>query len=193
MTRCVTVLCTERRTKGVDGTQGCSAELTLKLARHGEVRLLAEEILIILYLAALCYTVKVERGDLEHLACTLSITGRDQRCVEIVEAMLMEILVDGDGHIMTDTEDGTESVGAQTHVRVLAHVLKGLALLLHRIIGRAETVDLNLLSLNLNGLTFTLALHERSRSTDTCARGDALQHLGIELLRCHNDLNVLNR
>ena len=52
--------------------------------------------------------------------------------------------MDGDGHVVTDTEDSTESVCTQAQVSVLAHILEALTLLLHGIVARATAVELQL-------------------------------------------------
>ena len=69
--------------------------------------------------------------------------------MEIIETMLMEILMDSDCHVVTNTEYSTEGIGTKAHVTILAHVLKTLSLFLHRVVAWAETVDFNLLALNL--------------------------------------------
>ena len=179
MARRVTVLRTEGRAKGVDGTQGSSAELTLELTAHGEVGLTSEEVFVVLHLTALGHTVKVKSSHLKHRTGTLSIAGCDQRRVEVVKAMVMEILMDGDGHVMANAEDSTKSIGAQTQVSVLTHILEALSLLLHRIVAWATTVELQFGSLDLAGLSFALALDELTGSTDARTGSDALEQFLI--------------
>ena len=69
--------------------------------------------------------------------------------MEVIESMIVEILMDSDCHIVTNAEYSTEGIGTKTQVSILAHVLKTLSLLLHRVVAWAETVDFNLLTLNL--------------------------------------------
>ena len=63
--------------------------------------------------------------------------------------MVVEVLVDSDCHVVANAEDSTESIGTQTHVTILTHVLKALTLLLHRVVAWTKTIDFNLFTLNL--------------------------------------------
>ena len=105
---------TEGGTEGVDGTQGSGSELALKLSADSERSLLAEEIIGIdnLALLVLLQVVEVLGGHLEHLSGTLTVAGGNQRCMEIEEAMLVEIVMDGHRHVMTDAHHGSERIGA---------------------------------------------------------------------------------
>ena len=69
--------------------------------------------------------------------------------MEVEVAVFVEVCVYGHSHIVAYTHNGTECIGAQTQVSVLSHVLKRLALLLHRIIAAAESVYLKALALYL--------------------------------------------
>ena len=100
--------------------------------------------------------------------------------------------MDGDGHVVTDTEDSTESVCTQAQVSVLAHILEALTLLLHGIVTRATSVELQLRSLDLAGLSFALALHELTGGTDARTGSDALEQLLIHRRGVNDNLNVLN-
>ena len=93
---------------------------------------------------------------------------------------------------MTDTHHSTKGIGAQTHVGILTHSLKALALLLHGIVIATEAIDLQLGSLNLTTLTSTLAFYQSSFCTDAGTCGDLLQQFFIKFRRIDNDLDVLN-
>ena len=101
--------------------------------------------------------------------------------MEIVESMLMEVPVDGDGHVVADAEDCSESVCTQTHVPVLAHVFEALSLFLHGIVAWTETVDFDLLALDFGSLAFSLAFDERADNTDAGPCRDALQFICVHL------------
>ena len=73
--------------------------------------------------------------------------------MEIDEAMLMEIAVNGYCHVVSDAHDAAEGVCAETQMRMLAHVFEGLALFLHRVVGGAGAEELKLLALQLHCLT----------------------------------------
>ena len=101
--------------------------------------------------------------------------------MEIVESMLMEVPVDGDGHVVADAEDCSESVCTQTHVPVLAHVFEALSLFLHGIVAWTETVDFDLLALDFRCLSLSLALDKRADNTDADPCRDAFQLFCIHL------------
>ena len=193
MARSIGVFGAECRSKGIDSSKCRSTKLTLELSRDGQICLLSEEILRVVHLSFLCHLVEVECCHLEHLTGTLSVAGSDKWRIEVVEPVVMEVLVDGDSHIMPDAEHSTECIGTQTHMSELAHILEALALLLHRIIVRAETIDDNFLGLNLNGLTLALAFDESTLHTDTCTGGNTLQFLSIDGRRIDDHLQILYR
>ena len=99
--------------------------------------------------------------------------------MEVVESVFVEIAMDGYCHIVANAEHSAESIGAQTHVPVLAHILEALAFLLHRVVARTQSVDYYFLALNFRRLTLALALYQNSRHANTSTRRDALQLLGI--------------
>ena len=155
MSRSVGILGTEGRTESINGSKSCCSQFALKLSAHGKRCLLTEEIIIIDYLALiiLLKVIQVLGGHLEHVTCSLTVTGCDKRCMEIVESMLMEIGMNSHSHIVADTHHGSESIGAQAHVGMLAHILEGLPLLLHGIVITAQAQHLNIGSLHLYSLT----------------------------------------
>ena len=106
--------------------------------------------------------------------------------------MLMEIGVDGHGHVMTDTHHGTEGIGTQTHVGVLTHRLKRLSLLLHGVVVATESVDLDGLCLDLRRLSGSRRLDEFTRSTDAGTGSDLFQYLFTHLSRIDHHLYVLD-
>ena len=193
MARRVAVLCTEGRSESIDSAEGRGSKLTLELAAHGEVGLRSKEVLGVVHLSRLGDTVEVERRHLEHVARALAVAGRHDRRVEIVESMIVEVLMDGDGHVVADAEDGAKGVGAQAQMGILAHVLEALTLLLQGVGGRAKTIDLDLLTLDLAGLPLALTLHERADHAEAGSRGDALERLGIHRGRIYHHLDVVDR
>ena len=194
MARRVGVLGTEGGAEGVDGTEGRGSEFAFELSADGEAGLLAEEVVVVddLAVLVLLQVVEVLGGHLEHVAGTLAVAGGDERRVEIEEAVLVEVGVDGHGHVVADAHDGTEGVGAQAHVGVLAHIFKGLPLLLHGVVGIAGAEDLNLRGLNLHSLSTSDALHELSFDAEAGTSSDEFQQLLIELLCIGDDLDVLD-
>ena len=124
--------------------------------------MLAKEIIVVDNLSFLVFlqVIEVLGGHLEHLSCSLTVAGCNERCVEIEIAMLMEIGVDGHGHVVTNAHDCTECIGAQTHVGMLAHVFEGLPLLLHGVVVATGSQYLYAHSLHLAGLTGCRALHK---------------------------------
>ena len=78
--------------------------------------------------------IEILCGDLEHLPCSFSIAGSDDRSVEVEVAVFMEIAVNRHCHVVTNAEDGTKSIGTETKMCVLAHIFKRLTFLLHGIV-----------------------------------------------------------
>ena len=194
MARRITVLSTEGGAEGIDSTEGSSTQLAFELSGNGERSLLTKEIIVVdnLPLLVLLQVLEVLGGYLEHVACTLTVRCCDQRCVEVEEAMLMEIGVDGHCHVMTDTHHSPKGIGTQTHVGILAHHLEALTLLLHRIGIVAEAIDLQGSSLDLTALSCTLALYECSNGADAGTSRDILQQLLVELSGVNHHLNVFD-
>ena len=112
--------------------------------------------------------------------------------MEVKESVFVEVLVDGNGHIVTNAEDSTEGIGAQAQVGMLTHVFKGLTFFLHRIVRRAGAQYFNLCSLYLAGLSGSRALGELSVHAETGSGGDLLEKVGIETIRVGHHLNVFN-
>ena len=192
--RSVRVFCAEGRTKCIDLTQRGSTELAFQLAADGEGGELAEKVLLPVDGTVLLAgrVLGVEGRDVEHLASTLAVAGGDKRRVEIEEAALVEESVDGHSHVMAQTHDGAEGVGAQAQVAYLAQELHAVALLLEGIgVGVSLAVDDDAFGLHLDGLTASLALNELALHADAGTGGDALQFL-LELGGVGDDLDIMD-
>ena len=154
--RSVGVLGTESRSEGVDFTQGHCSQFTLQLTAHRETGPLAEEILRIVN-CAFCSAwkfVQVQGGHLKHLACTLAVGSSDKRSVEIDKTLVVEIVVNGKCHSVTDSEHRSEGIGPRTQVGNLPEILQRVALLLKGIHLRVSlSIHLNFRSLNLHSLS----------------------------------------
>ena len=153
----------ERRPERVDLRQRQRAELSLELARHGQVAGFAEEILRIVYLSCVVprHVVQVERRDLKHGAGALGVAARDQRSVEIEESPVVEILVYRVGHGVADAQYGSERVRARAQVGDLAQELERMSFFLQRIGFRVGgPVQLDALGLYLDGLPRTERLDQ---------------------------------
>ena len=194
MARRVAVLGAEGGAEGVDGTQRRGAELAFELSADGEAGLFAEEVVVVddLTLFVLLQVVEVLGGHLEHVAGTFAVAGSDERCVEVEEAVLVEVGVDGHRHVMADAHHGPEGVRAQAHVGVLAHIFKGLSLLLHGVGGIARAEDFDLRGLDLHSLSGGGALYELSFDADAGSGGDELHRGLVEVLVFTHNLNVLD-
>ena len=73
---------------------------------------------------------------------------------------------------------------------MLAHILEGLSLLLHRVVAAAGAEHFDGGCLHLDALAGALALHERTFHGETGTRSDELEHLGVELLHVGHHLHV---
>jgi hypothetical protein len=73
---------------------------------------------------------------LEHGACALGVTGRDDWGVDVMESPLIEKLVDGLCELVPDSKNGTKSVSSNSEVGNLSKVFHRRPLLLERISHR---------------------------------------------------------
>ena len=164
-------------------------------ARKVGPKVLAEEVLGEVHVALLVQrdVLEVHRGDLEHVTGALRVGFGDERGMEIDEALVVEELVDSEGHRVADAEDRTESVGPEAHVRDAPEILQRSILLLEREAHRVALADdLDLLGLDFHGLAAAdgrdeLALHSEGR-----AGGDALEELLVEELGIRHDLDIVD-
>ena len=194
MTWSIRVLGTECRTECIYCTECCSGQLTLELTRYCKAGLLAEEVVVIDDAAVLVLLeiIQVHCSNLEHLACTLTVRSRDKWSVEIVEALIMEELVDSICHIVAYAEHSTECIGTWTQVSHCTHELHCLALLLQRIGIVTATEQLDLCRLDLYRLTATDRLYEHTVNAQTGTRGKLLHELLIELVDIDYNLYIID-
>ena len=124
------------------------------------------------------------------LSGALTVRAGDERGVEVDEPLVMKELVDGEGHLVPDAEDGSEGVGAGSQVRRVAEELPRVAFLLERVgrVGVAEHLDA--LSLYLYTLPLALAFHELAFHAEACARRDALEGLLVSIGSVYDDLKI---
>ncbi len=122
MSRRVGVLGAERRTERIDLSERQGAQLAFELTRYGQAARLAEEVLRIVdaSLVGAGRVVHIERGHVEHRAGTLAVRSGNQRRVQIVESVLVEIFVDRESHCVAYAQYGTESIGARTQIGYVA-------------------------------------------------------------------------
>ena len=192
--RGVRVFGAEGRTEGVDRTECCGTEFAFELSRYGQARALTEEVVGIVDLSFVIFAqiIEILRRYLEHLSGTFAVTGRNDRAVEIAEAVFVEVGVNGHRHLMANAEDGTESVGAQTQMGVLTHVFKRLSFLLHGVIAAASTVDFDLCGLDFGGLSRALTFHQRTFYAKASTGGDEFEQFAVKLLNVGHNLHVLD-
>ena len=75
--------------------------------------------------------------------------------MEIEETSFMEELMNGDCHVMTDTEYGTKRIRTRTQMSDFTQELHGVSFLLQRISIVASTQYLNFTRLDFGSLTGT--------------------------------------
>ena len=79
------------------------------------------------------------------------------------------------------------------HCHIVAHIFKTLAFFLHRIVATADTQDFNLLCLDFNVLSASLALDQKSFNAQAGSCCDLLDDFRIKVLNIGNDLDVVYR
>ena len=170
----VGVLRAERRPEGVDAGQRQAVGLDVELARHGQERGLAEEVLRVVDRAVgrARQVGQVQRGDAEQLAGALGVAGRQDRRVHPEEAVLVEVAMDGHGQAVPDAGHRADAVRAHAQVGDLAQVLEGVVLGLDRVAVRVvdPADDIDRVGDQLDVLALALRGDERSADGD-CAAG----------------------
>ncbi len=191
---CIGILGAEGRTEGVDFTHGRGTQFAFQLAADGQGSLLAEEILAEIHFAVvLGHVLEVHRGHLEHIACTFGVAFGDERGIQIDEALVVEELVDGEGHGVTDAEHGTEGIRAQAHVGDAAQVLQRCILLLQGIAhGIALAIDFNAGGLDFHGLAAAHGLDEFAGHFQAGSGGDAFHQFLVEHAHVGYDLDIVD-
>mmetsp|Transcript_60942 Transcript_60942/g.196362 ORF Transcript_60942/g.196362 Transcript_60942/m.196362 type:complete len:427 (-) Transcript_60942:147-1427(-) len=172
----VRVLRPETGAKGVDIREGAAVGLHSKLAADGHVGGLGEEILCVVDLArgvlwkAVLLGICEQGGDLEHLARTLTVCGRDQRRVHVDKAAGPEELVRCLAQRRPHTRHATDEVRAGPQVRDGAQELVAVGLLGKRVVlGVHRAEELHLIALLHKQLHCLLAagrLHQVARALD---------------------------
>ena len=104
----------------------------------------------------------------------------------------MEVFVNGDSHVVADSEYCAEGVGAQTHVGMLAHELEGLSLFLHRIVRAARAENFDIRGLDFAVLPGAYAFYKCSDNTEAGSRRDLFQNFFAELFDIGYDLHILD-
>ena len=113
--------------------------------------------------------------------------------MEVHKPLLIEELVDGEGHGVTDAEDGPEGVGPEAHMGNASEELKGGVLLLERETHRvAFSKHFNCLCLDLHGLAASLGLYKVSLYGKGRSGGDSLYEFFVEEFRVCYYLDVID-
>ena len=179
----VAVLRAEGWPEGVHLAQRQAPALHIQLSAHGQVRLLAEEVLVEVHLAfGRAWRVHgVQRAHAEHLSGALAVARRDDGRVHPLELALMEELMHRHRQRVSDAAKRTKGVGARSKVRHFAQVLVGMGLRLDGIGVRIvdEAVHLQTCGLQFKCLRLALALHQRAFSLDRAAGGQLHHLLGV--------------
>ena len=112
--------------------------------------------------------------------------------MEIVVSMLMEIGVNGHGHIVAYAHYGTKGVCAQTHMRMLPHILKTLALFLHGIVGSTGSEEFDAFCLYFGCLTGSLALYKLSGTGYASTGSDLPEEFILKSFHVGHNLDILD-
>ena len=163
----VGVLGPERRAERVHPAQGQAVGLDVELARDGQVRLPAEEVLGEVDLpSGVRGRLARSRVETRNIAPgPLGVVGGDDRGVDPEEAVLVEEAVHGHRQAVPHPGDGAEGVGAGPQVGDLAQVLERVLLGGDRVgLGVVDPADdLDRLGLDLDRLALALGLDQRRR------------------------------
>ena len=135
--RGVGVLGPEGGAECIDVGEGQGENLGLQLAADGEVGGLPEEVLGVIHQAVAAGRVlQVQGGDPEHGTGSLGVAGGDHGRLDVLEAALLEEVVDGVGHGVAHPGHGAEGVGAGPQVGDFPQEFQGMTLLLEGVFFR---------------------------------------------------------
>ncbi len=187
------ILGTERRTECIDGSQCSSGKFAFQLSGNSQAGLLSEEVIIVNNGTVLIFlqVVKVLRSHLEHLACAFAVGSRDNRSMKIEESSVMEELVDGNRHIMTNTEHSPERIGTGTQMGYLTEELHGMTFLLQRIRVIASSQHFDFAGLHFGLLTGTDRFRQHTVYAQTSTGSNLFQHLLIEVTQVYYNLHII--
>ena len=165
----------ERRPERVHLRQRETVAFDVQLTRHGEIRLLAEEVLLEVDAVAGPRRVqRVERADAKQLAGAFAVARGDDRRVDPDEAVAVEVAVHRLRDRVAHTGDGAKRIRARAQVRDRAQIFERVTLLRDRIrfgiVDRADQRDARRLNLAVLILALRfddacLRLRPRSRSS----------------------------
>ena len=190
--RGVGVFGAEGRTEGVDVAEGLRECLDVQLTGHGQIRLLAEEILRVVDRTVFESRgiAEVQRRHLEHLACALAVRARDERRMHVHKAPLLEELVDGVGHDAAHAEDRLEGVGSRAQMRKGAQELHRVALGLNREIRGRRTLDRDFARLNFKRLFCLRRQYQCAGDDHRSADVELRNFLEVRQLRAEDNLHL---
>ena len=154
MTGRVGIFRPEGGAEGVDIAEGHGKGFAIELAGDGQIGGLPIEILGVIHGAVLVlgHIVQIQRCDLKHFTCTLTVGTGNQRRMHIDKIPILEELVNGHGSQTADAEHGLESVGAGAEMGNCTQKLHGVPFGLQGIITGGGAFHGNRLCLNLKGL-----------------------------------------
>ena len=183
----------ERRSERIDSAQCRSGELTFQLAGNRQAGLFAEEIVIVDNGTVFIFLqiIQVHRSNLEHLSGAFTVRTRNDRRMEIEEPFLMEELMNGDSHIVTNAEHSAERIRTRTQMGYLTKELHRVSLFLQRICIVASSQHFDFTSLDFGFLTGAYRFRQHAVHAQTSACGNIFQHLLIEVRQIHHNLHII--
>ncbi len=153
----------------------------------------AEEVLLEVDFAGLVerWLLCIQRADAEHLTGPLRIARCDDRRVEVVIALLIEVLVDAEAHLVPHAEDRAVGVGSEAQVCVLAEEFQRMLLRLDRVlVRRAITEHLHGRHLHFHALAAALRRDKLSGALYGRAGGEACARFRVHFLLIDHALQV---
>ena len=143
-----------------------------------QVGFLTKEVLIVVSLALLIdwYGFFRQRGYAKQLPCPFRITRRDDGCVQVVEPLLVEELMNRKRCSVSDAHHRGHGVGSHAKVRLLAKEFHGVHFRLQRvIICRGVTQNRQICDMQLHGLAGAHAFNQLAINTKASTCCDALK------------------
>ena len=159
MTRCIRVFRSEARSECVNLSECHSGNLSLELSRNGKPCGFAEKVVCIILLGTLVLVGIAYGCYLEHLSGTFTVTARDKRSVYVYITSVLEVPVNCRSKNRTHAEYRVKSICTQTKVRHGTEIVKGMTLLLKRVVKRTIPQQNNIRYIDFNSAVFRNSRH----------------------------------
>ncbi len=153
VTSCVTVLCSESRSKRINLSHCHCCNFAFELAGNSKSRLLTEKVLLIILGCGLGGIVPIVCCHTKYLACAFTIAACYNGRMNVYVIVFLKISVYSRTEFTSHPKHSVKCVCAHSQMRNRSQILHSMTLLLKRIIGRAIPEQHNIGGVNFHPLS----------------------------------------